>query len=271
MSSIGSFYTQGLSLTVQNASVKSPEAESTVVQFMKFMDAAKEGPGGFMRAQILASMNVTEEDIAGMTPEDREKIEHKIKELIEKKIEEARKEAAEKEAVKRVELSSPQKLDLKTEARALTAEEKDRMDEVWRMQFLIPLGKPDNHPDNIYGTVKVNGKVVATLYNGGGAETSNMSYSKLKNLPSMGVDEQTVGPELAQKRAEEIAAALGGTIEKAGTAQTQAQWRAIPPMEWTYDYKAMEAAQKLRDEALTARRYSSPLWLDAQLLGQQDT
>ena len=33
---------------------------------------------------------------------------------------------------------------------------------------------PDNAPQNIYATVKVNGKVVATLYNGGSTAMTNM-------------------------------------------------------------------------------------------------
>lgn len=67
--------------------------------------------------------------------------------------------------------------------------------------------------DPVYATVKVGGEVVATLHKSGAAVTSNASYGRLRNLPSMGESETLTGQPLAQKRAEEIAAALGGRIE----------------------------------------------------------
>lgn len=126
----------------------------------------------------------------------------------------------------------------------LSQEDADRIQQAIKGQHKI-LANPeqaDNHPSNTYATVKVNGKIVATLYNSGASATSNAAYSKVKNLPSMGEEEQLTGPMLAQKRAEEIAKALGGTVEKAPTAQNQAQWQSRPPIEWTYDYGAMDAA-----------------------------
>jgi hypothetical protein len=78
---------------------------------------------------------------------------------------------------------------------------------------------PDNAPQNIYATVKVNGKVVATLYNGGSSAMTNDTAGKVGNLPDpAGL---TGGPDLAQWRAEYIAKTVGGTIEKAPTAITQ--------------------------------------------------
>ena len=78
----------------------------------------------------------------------------------------------------------------------------------------------DNRTDNIYARIQVNGKTVATIYNTGASETSNALARKAKQ------SEDGQGPELAQKRAEELAAASGGTIVKANTALTQAQWQA---------------------------------------------
>jgi hypothetical protein len=80
---------------------------------------------------------------------------------------------------------------------------------------------PDDAPQNIYATVKVNGKVVATLYNGGSSAMTNDAAGKVGNLQDPG---GLGGPDLAQSRAEYIARALGGTIEKAPTAITQSEW-----------------------------------------------
>ena len=156
-------------------------------------------------------------------------------------------------------------------ARKATPEEIEKFEQVWKDQFKI-LADPsqaDNAPGNIYATVKVNGKVVATLYNSGAAETSNATYAKVSKLPSMGEGEMLVGPELAQKRAEEIAKAMGGKIEMTGTAQTQAEWNARPPIEFTYDYAAIEAAQKERDTYnAAAQDASAKTKVDAQIIAQ---
>src|SRR5262249_11521579 len=81
---------------------------------------------------------------------------------------------------------------------------------------------PDNAPQNTYATVKVNGKVVATLYNGGSAAMTNAAaaMADLQDPPGL-----TGGPDLAQWRAERIAKAVGGTIEKAPTAIAQSAWK----------------------------------------------
>jgi hypothetical protein len=79
--------------------------------------------------------------------------------------------------------------------------------------------QPDNRPDNIYAEIKVGGKTVATIYNSGGTETTNALGKKVKLSDGQ-------GPELAQKRAEELAAASGGKIVKANSAISHAQWSA---------------------------------------------
>ena len=108
-------------------------------------------------------------------------------------------------------------------------------------QYQRPVGPPDNAPENIYAQVKVNGKVVATLYNSGASETSNAIGAKLQDML---MNPSGSGPQLAQSRAEQIAAALGGTVVKAATAQTAAQWAARPPREFYIDYAAMTADQR---------------------------
>ncbi|MCE3233178.1 MAG: hypothetical protein K0R98_1435 [Rickettsiaceae bacterium] len=175
----------------------------------------------------------------------------------------------------KVDISSIKKLDaLKLEVKELPPEMKANLDEIWKNRFKIPVGKPDNSPDNIYATVKINGHIVATLYNSGSSVTSNSAYVKVKNLPSMGENEKSVGPELAQKRAEEIAKVLGGKVEKATTAKTAAQWQPST-MEWTYDYKRMEEAHKvlsvrmeLDKNIIVAFGASAKTKFDAQLIGQ---
>ncbi len=133
-----------------------------------------------------------------------------------------------------------------------------RLREIWMGQFRT-LAEPtmaDNHPGNTYATVEVGGKVVATVCNSGCAATSNQTYGLIANLPSMGAGERLTGPALAQKRAEEIAERLGGTIRKAATAKTQTEWESRPPLRFTYDYAAMnEALAKFGDQM--------PAWLTA--------
>lgn len=156
-------------------------------------------------------------------------------------------------------------------ARKLSTEEIEKFEQIWKDQFKIMADptQADNHPSNIYATVKVNGEVVATLYNSGGAMTSNATAGKLSKLPSMGEGETLVGPELAQKRAEEIAKALGGKVEVVGTALTQAQWNARPPVEFTYDYEAMAAAEKERkNSAAAAQDASAKTKVDTQIIAQ---
>lgn len=121
-----------------------------------------------------------------------------------------------------------------------------------------PSIKPDNHPDNIYAKVIVNGEVVATLYKGGSAITSNATYGRVKNLPSMTEAETLVGPALAQKRADEIAAALGGRVELVTSAPSQAvedQQRALSPLVNVSTQRAATlAAREFLDLQLFAQR-----------------
>lgn len=111
---------------------------------------------------------------------------------------------------------------------------------------------PDNAPQNTYATVTVNGKVVATLYNSGGAEMTNAAAGLVGDLPnSLG------GPSLAQERAEYIAKALGGTIEKAPTAITQSEWTPRQSVTPSYTREQLDQAyqaMKAEAEKAVARR-----------------
>lgn len=146
----------------------------------------------------------------------------------------------------RIPLTQVQKLDIPAHSiRQATDEEKATIQSLMSAQSK-PMPKPeqaDNHASNTYATVKVKGKVVATLYNSGAAETSNANYGKVKNLPSMGEAEKLTGPALAEKRAAEIAATLGGSVEKASTALNQAQWQSRrTTTQSANDYSALDAA-----------------------------
>jgi hypothetical protein len=71
---------------------------------------------------------------------------------------------------------------------------------------------------DIYAEIKLGGKTIATIYNDGSTATSNALASKTKLSDGQ-------GPDLAQKRAEELAEASGGAIVKPGSAITNAQWQ----------------------------------------------
>jgi hypothetical protein len=139
-------------------------------------------------------------------------------------------------------VSGLKKLDISLKAVSLDPEFRDRMATVWlQMQAALSSTEvPDNAPQNVYATVKVNGKVVATLYNGGSAEMTNAAAAAVGDLQDppglMG------GPDLAQSRAERIAKAVGGTIEKAKTAITQSEWKPRPNASPTYTREQLDAA-----------------------------
>jgi hypothetical protein len=99
---------------------------------------------------------------------------------------------------------------------------------------------PDNAPQNIYATVKVNGKVVATLYNAGSSWMTNEAAGKVGDLqdpPNL-----RGGPDLAQWRAEHIAKAVGGTVEKAPTAIAQSAWTPRQTTSTEYTRAQLDAA-----------------------------
>ena len=99
---------------------------------------------------------------------------------------------------------------------------------------------PDNAPQNTYATVKVDGKIVATLYNGGSVAMTNEAGVKVGDLqdpPGL-----KGGPDLAQWRAERIAKAVGGTVEKAPTAITQSAWKPRESTSSNYSRAQLDAA-----------------------------
>jgi hypothetical protein len=118
----------------------------------------------------------------------------------------------------------------------------------WAMRWLnmqaaqssLATDVPDNSPENIYATVKVNGKVVATLYNGGSSAMTNAAAAKVGDLqdpPGL-----SGGPDLAHWRAEHIAKAVGGTIEEASTAITRSEWKPRQTIPANYTRAQLDAA-----------------------------
>jgi len=110
--------------------------------------------------------------------------------------------------------------------RRATQEDSDAMARIWLMMQMaqggrLSEGPPDNAPENTYAQVKVNGKVVAILYNSGGAAMSNEAAAQIGKLD----EPNLVGPDLARCRAETYAKALGGTVEMAATAKSQSEWQ----------------------------------------------
>src|SRR6185436_20016289 len=99
---------------------------------------------------------------------------------------------------------------------------------------------PDNAPQNIYATVKVDGKVVATLYNAGSVAMTNQAGAMVGDLQDP--PDLNGGPDLAQWRAERIAKAVGGTVEKASTAIAQSAWKPRETLSIIYTREQLDAA-----------------------------
>ncbi|MEH2495300.1 hypothetical protein V1294_001779 [Bradyrhizobium sp. AZCC 1678] len=122
----------------------------------------------------------------------------------------------------------------------------------------------DDAPQNTYAQVKVDGKVVATLYNGGSSTITNEAAVKLGDLQD---PPGFSGPNLAQWRADSYARLLGGTVEKAPTAITQSQWTTHESSSTTYSRDQLDAAFQAmlaEGQKATAQRQSSYLASQAQ-------
>ena len=145
-------------------------------------------------------------------------------------------------------------------------EHRDRMATAWlatqAANSTSATDVPDNASQNIYAIVKVNGKVVATLYHGGSSVMTNAAAGTVGDLqdpPGL-----SGGPDLAQWRADRIAKAVGGTVEKASTAITQSAWRPRQSVSTTYTREqldtAFQAMMAERQTAITQRQagYSAP-------------
>ncbi|MDI3563885.1 hypothetical protein [Bradyrhizobium sp. Arg816] len=119
---------------------------------------------------------------------------------------------------------------------------RDLMATNWLMTHGASATQPavsDDAPENTYAQVKVDGKVVATLYNGGSSTMTNAAAAKIGKLedpPGLS------GPDLAQWRADNYAKLLGGSVEKASTAITQSQWTPRQSNSAIYSRDQLDAA-----------------------------
>jgi len=155
-------------------------------------------------------------------------------------------DAAAADATQGIAVSSLRKLDtsaLKIISVADNPELRDLMATNWLQmqaaQAAFAREVPDNAPQNTYATVKVDGKVVATLYNAGSVAMTNQAAGQVGSLqdpPGLG------GPDLAQWRADYIAKALGGTVEKASTAIKQSEWTPRQSVSTNYSRAQLDAA-----------------------------
>lgn len=155
-----------------------------------------------------------------------------------------------------IDISKLKKLDVDLAAYKISDEYAEKMKEFGMAEIALPGNVMPK--DEVYAYVKKDGKVVATLYNSGAAETSNAGHAKIKGLPTMGEDESRTGPELAAARAREIADTLDGSVEKVSTALTQSQWQST----WAGNIAFMSA------EAQAARDAGAKTNVNTQLIGQ---
>ncbi|MHC4053474.1 hypothetical protein [Bradyrhizobium sp. 25ACV] len=144
---------------------------------------------------------------------------------------------------------------------------RDLMATNWLMTHGASATQPavsDDAPENTYAQVKVGGKVVATLYNGGSSTMTNAAAAKIGKLedpPGLS------GPALAQWRADNYARLLGGTVEKAPTAITQSQWTPRESSSTSYSREQLDAAFQAmlaEGQKASAQRQSSYLASHAQ-------
>ena len=164
-------------------------------------------------------------------------------------------------AVKAIDISQLKVISVKD-----NPELRDRMAEAWlRMQAARSAAAtdvPDNAPQNTYATVKVNGKIVATLYNGGSVAMTNQAAAMVGDLQDP--PGPNGGPDLAQWRAERIAKAVGGTVEKASTAITQSAWKPRQTISTSYTRAQLDAAfdammaEQRKATAPSSAGYSTP-------------
>jgi hypothetical protein len=144
-----------------------------------------------------------------------------------------------------------------------SAEEREELERQFKSvlegAYTRPMGNTDSGD---YAQVVVNGKVVATLSNSGSAAMSNALGGQLGGS----LDNDGTGPALAQRRAEQIAKALGGKVVKSSSAMTSSQWANRAPPQTYVDFAAMAADGNL---GMRQRLSGSDSALSAQLLGQE--
>jgi hypothetical protein len=102
---------------------------------------------------------------------------------------------------------------------------------------------------SVYAQVRAGGKIVATLYNSGVAATAGTD-PRIENLPSLR-NPRGSGPSLAQRRAEEIARAVGGTVLLADSAPTLVTRQGPPALRYVDYVAAARDRAQLRSRGAT--------------------
>ncbi len=136
----------------------------------------------------------------------------------------------------RLDLSNAQKIHIAETDPRTYKQFIDNMTQLLESTHSTLQGKPDNHPDNLYAAVVKNGEVIATLYNSGAIQSSNAVANTMKGQLSNDGN----GPDLAQRRAEQVASSLGGEIHIKDTALTQAAYLNQPKASWQLDRSSMQ-------------------------------
>lgn len=127
--------------------------------------------------------------------------------------------------------------------------------------------KPIVPTDSIYAEVKVNGRVMATVSNNSSIKTHDSFTGNIEDI--MG-SLSGRGPAFAHKVAERLAEFMGGEVNVASTAKTQAQWAQREPIKWGIDTEAMKRHGLDVPEGLDKKQFISPLLASetiAELLG----
>jgi hypothetical protein len=121
-----------------------------------------------------------------------------------------------------------------------------------------------------YATVTVDGNVIAKIDNQGGVESSD-SDSLAFQKALLDTADTASGPDLAQTRAEKIAAILGGTVQKASTAMTQSAFDTLPSLEslQVTDTQAMESDPRHAELQKEFAALDSLMQKRAEYLAQQ--
>ncbi|MGD9638626.1 MAG: hypothetical protein AB7U85_06165 [Alphaproteobacteria bacterium] len=115
----------------------------------------------------------------------------------------------------------------------------ETLEEVLELQYQRIENTTNNTAYQTYADVVVGGKVVATIDNNGYVKSSNAIGAKISHQ-LIGSINGKEGPVLAQARAEQIAAMLGGVIKKSSTAISQSQYEILPKPKATINYEAMQ-------------------------------
>ncbi|MES2032638.1 MAG: hypothetical protein V4466_00555 [Pseudomonadota bacterium] len=82
ISSIGGVSPLSALMGIGAALLKADETEKSRSPRADFLEIARQTPAERMRAALLARMGLEEKDLAGMTADQREAVENKIKEMI---------------------------------------------------------------------------------------------------------------------------------------------------------------------------------------------